>query len=89
MGITESCLRKWMSRDAIDGGRTPGETTDEHRELIDARRCIRVLEMENVILERTSACFAGRTFSQDKVRLVQEIAADGIPVAVACRVLTM
>ena len=58
LGISESCLRNWMVRDAIDSGRTPGVTTDEHRELVDARRRIRVLEMENEILKRASAYFA-------------------------------
>ena len=37
LGISESCLRNWMSRDAIDSGRKPGLTTDEHRELLIQR----------------------------------------------------
>jgi transposase-like protein len=58
LGISESCLRNWMNRDAIDGGRKPGLTTDEHRELVELRRRLRVLEMENEILKRASAYFA-------------------------------
>ena len=58
LGISESCLRRWMERDVIDSGRKPGVTTDEHRELVEARRRIRVLEMENEILKRASAYFA-------------------------------
>jgi transposase-like protein len=54
LGISESCLRRWMERDAIDSGRKPGLTTDEHKELVELRRRLRVLEMENEILKRAS-----------------------------------
>lgn len=58
LGISESCLRNWMNRDAIDAGRKPGVTTDEHKELVELRRRNRVLEMEIEILKRASAYFA-------------------------------
>ncbi|WP_169583785.1 MULTISPECIES: transposase [Microbacterium] len=58
LGISESCLRNWMNRDAIDSGAKPGLTSDERKELVEARRRIRVLEMENEILKRASAYFA-------------------------------
>ena len=58
LGISDSCLRNWISRDAIGSGRRPGMTSDDHRELVEARRRIRVLEMENEILKRASAYFA-------------------------------
>lgn len=53
-------LCNWIARDAVDSGRSPGVTGDEHRELVEARRRIRVLEMEmeNEILKRASAYFA-------------------------------
>lgn len=47
-----------MHRDAVDSGRKPGVTSDEHRELVELRRRLRVLEMENEILKRASAYFA-------------------------------
>ena len=37
LGISGSCLRNWMNRDAIDSGRKPGLTTDEHKELVELR----------------------------------------------------
>lgn len=58
LGISESCLRNWMHRDAVDSGRKPGVSSDEHRELVELRRRLRVLEMENEILKRASAYFA-------------------------------
>jgi transposase-like protein len=47
-----------MNRDAIDSGRKAGVSTDEHKELVELRRRLRVLEMENEILKRASAYFA-------------------------------
>lgn len=58
LGISESYLRNWMNRDAVDSGRKPGMTSDEHRELVELRRRNRVLEMEIEILKRASAYFA-------------------------------
>ena len=58
LGISESCLRRWMDLDAVDSGRKEGLTTEERKELVEARRRIRVLEMENEILKRASAYFA-------------------------------
>ncbi|RBO72269.1 hypothetical protein DSP71_11830 [Microbacterium sp. H6] len=42
LGISESCLRNWMNRDAVDSGRKAGVTTDEHKELVELRRRNRV-----------------------------------------------
>ncbi len=58
LGISESCLRNWMTQAAIDTGARPGLTTEERRELAELRRRNRVLEMEVEILKRASAYFA-------------------------------
>jgi len=58
LGISESCLRRWMQIDDVDAGRKPGLTTSEHKELVELRRRNRVLEMEIEILKRASAYFA-------------------------------
>lgn len=58
LGISESCLRRWVSVDDVDSGRREGVSSDERRELVELRRRNRVLEMENEILKRASAYFA-------------------------------
>lgn len=58
LGISESCLRRWMSQDEVDRGDRNGLTTTEKRELVELRRKNRVLETEIEILKRASAYFA-------------------------------
>jgi transposase-like protein len=58
LGISESCLRRWMAVDDIDAGRVEGVSSSERAELAELRRRNRVLEMEVEILKRASAYFA-------------------------------
>lgn len=58
LGISESCLRRWMKQDDVDAGRVQGLTTEERKELVELRRRNRVLEMELEIVKRASAYFA-------------------------------
>ena len=58
LGISESCLRRWMSIDDVDAGRKEGLTSAERKELVELRRRNRVLEMELEILKRASVYFA-------------------------------
>ncbi|OKL54832.1 transposase [Bowdeniella nasicola] len=58
LGVSESCLRRWMAQDDIDSGRRPGVSSGEKRELAELRRKNRVLEMDIEILKRASAYFA-------------------------------
>ena len=55
LGISESCLRRWMARADVDEGRREGVTSDERAELVRLRRANRQLEMENEILKRAAA----------------------------------
>ncbi len=58
LGISESCLRNWMSQADINEGRKEGLTTEERAELVRLRRENRVQAMEIEILKRASAYFA-------------------------------
>lgn len=58
LGISESGLRRWMSRDDVDAGRKEGVSSSEREELVRLRRENRRQQMEIEILKRASAYFA-------------------------------
>jgi transposase-like protein len=58
LGISESCLRRWLEVADIDAGRKERLTTSERAELVELRRKLRVAEMEVEILKRAAAYFA-------------------------------
>jgi transposase len=57
-GIAEETVRRWMRQADIDDGIKDGLTSAEQAEIVQARRTIRRLEMENEILRRAAAYFA-------------------------------
>jgi len=59
LGISESCLRNWITQADTDAsGSTTRLTSAEKKELTDLRKKTRQLEMENEILKRAAAYFA-------------------------------
>jgi transposase len=57
--ISESCLRNWIARaNADESPNSARPTSAEKKELVELRRQIRQLEMENEILKRAAAYFA-------------------------------
>jgi transposase len=59
LGISESCLRKWMAQaDADENGSPVKLTSAEKKELAELRRRTRQLELENEILKRAAVYFA-------------------------------
>ena len=60
LGISESCLRNWLTQADTDdtGGGTGRPTSAEKKELAELRRRNRQLEVENEILKRAAAYFA-------------------------------
>ena len=86
-GISESCLHRWLKLADVDDGIRPGTTSSESAELRELRR-----SATGCWSRRTRSC-AGRrptsprTSPQNDVPAGPDLAADGIPVAVTCRVL--
>jgi transposase len=60
-GISEATLKRWLAQADVDGGIKDGLTTAEQNELVQLRRRMRRLEMENEILRRAAAYFAAET----------------------------
>ena len=54
-GISESCLRNWLSKADVEDGRRPGVTEKESAELRELKRRNRLLEQENEVLRRAAA----------------------------------
>ncbi len=74
----------------IDSGRKPGLTTDEHKELVELRRAAAGAgDGERDPQARQRLLRPGERAPKIGFRLVQELAADGVPVAVACRFLNV
>ena len=60
-GVAEESVRRWMKQADVDDGIRDGQTTSEQAEVVQLRRRMRVLEMENEILRRAAAYFAAST----------------------------
>ncbi|WP_413468253.1 IS3 family transposase [Kocuria marina] len=86
-GISEATLHNWLRKADVDDGVRPGVTTAEAEELRALKRRNRLLEQENEILRRAAAFFARELPPKMMFPLVLDLAADGIPVAVTCRIL--
>ncbi|MFK4760137.1 IS3 family transposase [Microbacterium sp. ZW T5_45] len=88
-GISETCLQNWVREAAVETGAKPGVTRAEADEARELRKRVRLLEQENEVLRRAAAYFAQAHLPKMTYPLVTELAADGIPVAVTCRVLQL
>ncbi|WP_281903103.1 IS3 family transposase [Micromonospora humidisoli] len=88
-GVHPMTLFKWMRQADVDAGTRPGVSGSESAELREARKRIKLLEQENEVLRRAAAYLSQANLPKRLYPLVSELAADGIPVAVTCRVLTI
>ncbi|WP_216912779.1 hypothetical protein [Nocardia noduli] len=84
-GISESCLAGWLKAADVEDGAKPGITNEQSADNAEPRKRIRLLEQENEVLRR-GLSLAGEPAGKMMYPLVRELAADGIPVAVTCRV---
>jgi transposase len=60
-GVAEESVRRWMKQADVDDGIKDGQTSSEQAEVVQLRRRMRRLEMENEILRRAAAYFAAST----------------------------
>ncbi|MET7636503.1 IS3 family transposase [Streptomyces sp. NPDC001773] len=88
-GVHAMTLWKWMRRADIDDGAKPGTSSQEGAELREARRRIKLLEQENEVLRRAAAYLSQESSGKRIYPLVKELAGDGVPVTVTCRVLKL
>ncbi|MDX3772471.1 MULTISPECIES: IS3 family transposase [unclassified Streptomyces] len=88
-GVHAMTLWKWMRRAGIDDGAKPGTSSQESAELREARRRIKLLEQENEVLRRAAAYLSQESSGKRIYPLVKELAGDGVPVTVTCRVLKL
>ncbi|WP_282828229.1 IS3 family transposase [Gulosibacter sediminis] len=88
-GVHPMTLQKWLKRADVETGAKPGLTRAEGAELREARKRIRLLEQENEVLRRAAAYLSQANLPKRYYPLVKELAADGIPVTVTCRVLKL
>ncbi|MEV5283287.1 IS3 family transposase [Streptomyces sp. NPDC051994] len=88
-GVHPMTLWKWMRRADTDDGTKPGVTSQDCAELREARRRIKLLEQENEVLRRAAAYLSQAHLPKRIYPLVKELAADGTPVTVTCRVLKL
>ncbi len=90
-GISESCLRNWLHvADVEDGHRPASAAVVESAEIRELKRRNRLLEQENeVLLSGCGVSVAGEPAGKMMYPLVRELAVDGIPVTVTCRVLKL
>ncbi|MCX4632981.1 IS3 family transposase [Streptomyces sp. NBC_01443] len=88
-GVHPMTLWKWMRRAAIDDGSKTGASSQESVELREARRMIKLLEQENEVLRRAAAYLSQAHLPKRIYPLVKELAVDGVPVTVTCRVLKL
>jgi transposase InsO family protein/transposase-like protein len=87
LDVSQAALYKWRDQDRIDRGLRPGRSTAESAELAAARRRIRELEAEVEILRRASAALEEVVRPKHKFPVIAGLAADGISIEAACRVL--
>ncbi|MCC2280653.1 IS3 family transposase [Streptomyces sp. ET3-23] len=88
-GVHPMTLWKWMRRADIDDRTKPGVTSQESAELREARRRIKLLEQENEVLRWAAAYLSQAHLPGKLYPLVKELAGDGVPVTVTCRVLKL
>lgn len=87
LGISDQTIYTWARQDRIDQGLEPGLSTGEKTELAEAKRRIHQLESELAATRRAMELIREAVPPKVRYAAVTTMAAEGIPVDVACRVL--
>ncbi|WP_405094489.1 IS3 family transposase [Micromonospora sp. NBC_01412] len=85
--ISDQTIYNWRRQDLIDTGQVPGVTSTDQAELVAARRRITELETELAAHRRAAELLKGVVPPKDRYAVIQQMAAEGLPVDVCCRVL--
>ncbi|MBY6540097.1 IS3 family transposase [Rhodococcus sp. BP-349] len=89
-GISEGCLHRWLKIADRDDGITSADgspTSSESVELREARKRIKMLEQEAEVMRRAVGYLSRDVNPKMIYPLVLDLAAEGVPVTVTCRVL--
>jgi putative transposase len=87
LGISTQSIYTWRRQDHIDRGLEPGLTSTEKIERVAAKRRIAELETELRAMRRAMELVRAAVVPQRRFQAVAVMAAEQIPVEVACRVL--
>jgi len=68
IGVSHQTLRNWVNQSKVDAGKAPGLTTEERKELREAKRRIARLEQENAFLKKAAAWFAAESTDHSRSR---------------------
>ncbi|MDZ7918388.1 MAG: IS3 family transposase [Rhodococcus sp. (in: high G+C Gram-positive bacteria)] len=84
-GVSEATLHTWLKKADIEDGKRPGATKEESAELRELKKRNRL--QKNEVLRRAAAYLSQGNSPKMMFPLVRDLAVDGVPVTVACRVL--
>ncbi|MGW4638712.1 IS3 family transposase [Sphaerisporangium sp. NPDC004334] len=89
LGISRSCLRTWLKRDAAEQRSGAGDqpAREVRKELAELRGRNKRLETENDVLRRAVELALGERSPKVVYSLIRKLADGRVPVAVACRLL--
>lgn len=82
-------IYNWRQQELIDTGQLPGLSSSDHAELVAARRRIVELETELAVTQRAAELLKEAMRPKVRYAAIQTMAAEGLPVQVACRVVSV
>src|SRR5262249_5567591 len=87
--ISDQTIYNWRRQELIDTGQLPGVSSTDQAELVAARRRIAELETELAVHRRAAQLLKEVVPPKARYAVVQQMAAEGLPVEICCRVLNV